>query len=80
MMWDFILIDLNSQGDAVMRYVKGWPKETVLEWLSRFGTFYTGMNFDEGGWGHFRSNFGLPAMFRFTENAELQVRVTSRWL
>ena len=37
-MLDFKLIDLDSQAEAVLRYVKGWTPEEVLNWLSLNGS------------------------------------------
>jgi hypothetical protein len=36
-MSDFVLVDMASQRDAVLCHTKGWTKEHILEWLSRYG-------------------------------------------
>jgi hypothetical protein len=33
----FIIINLLSQSIAVGRYVKGWPKDEILQWLVQRG-------------------------------------------
>ena len=35
---DFVVIDLFSQGRAVQRHVRDWPKHEVLTWLRHWGT------------------------------------------
>lgn len=34
---DFVLIDLYSQREAVLRYVRDWSKEEIFAWLRQHG-------------------------------------------
>jgi hypothetical protein len=34
---EFRVLDLASQAEAVLRHVRGWNRESILDWLSRFG-------------------------------------------
>ena len=33
----FIVIDLESQAGAFSRFVRGWPEQRILVWLSWYG-------------------------------------------
>jgi hypothetical protein len=37
MNFDFVLIDLYSQREAILRYVEGWSKQAVLAWMCQYG-------------------------------------------
>jgi hypothetical protein len=34
---EFRVLDLASQAEDVLRHVRGWDRESILDWLCRFG-------------------------------------------
>ena len=57
----FVLVDLESQAREVAQYVRGWPKEAILAWLSQQGelVYLPAL----GGLYAFRSPVGFRAAF-----------------
>jgi hypothetical protein len=64
---DFVLVDLESQAEAVARYICGWTRARFLAWLSQFGEVRAGPYADTY---FFRSHFGLHTPFRMSEEGD----------
>jgi len=86
----FVLIDLETQAEAVAKYVQGWTKQQFLAWISQFGRL------EENIWKEtisvgdilvepnndvryfFCSFCGLYSTFEITENNELILKLFRR--
>ena len=68
---DFMLIDLDSQADAVARYVWGWKAEDILNWMSQYGSIAKIKNPYDDRLYVLCSMGGIKTPFRFTENDEI---------
>jgi hypothetical protein len=77
-MSDFVLVDLDSQGDAVAEYVKGWMPEDVISWLEMFGTVSKHGSDEHARYSHL-SNCGRRGYFYFTEDGDFVIW-RSGWL
>jgi hypothetical protein len=72
-MAEFILIDLKSQYQEVVTYVKGMTSTEILDWMKKFGEVHKLANpYDESLYS-FISHSGLQANFRINEANELIV-------
>ena len=70
---DFVLIDLNSQAEAVETYVKDWTPDQVMEWMSIYGEVI--LHFEQSDrtcYVHI-SNWNLSCSFVFDDDGQLDV-------
>ena len=65
--YKFCVVDLASQGDAVARHVRSWPKKEILAWLELHGQLYEVQPFSYV----FRAASGLRTGLTFNKNGDL---------
>ena len=75
MNFDFVLIDLYSQRQAVNRYVEGWSKEDILAWMGQYGLVTFLPHLKHESWEHYTLTpaccSSLVSAFYFSAEAEL---------
>ena len=67
---DFVLIDLNTQLEAVNAYVRGWDQSDILRWMRRYGQVYYVELYDMLS---FWSNVGLVTGFWIDDDNQLVI-------
>ena len=60
---NFLIVNLASQADAVASYVRGWPEEHIVRWLSRQGELRMRENAAGETLYSFRSRMGFETQF-----------------
>jgi len=76
---NFVIINLASQAYAVARFVEGWSKEQIIDWLRRQGELngFTDINGKE--YFNFKSKFGFEINFYLNEDEFLFLGDHTTW-
>lgn len=76
---NFLVVNLSAQSDAVSAFVRGWPEEHILAWLSRQGELVK----HSGGSGEefysFRSRMGFADRFSLEGDQFTFIVDSSAW-
>jgi hypothetical protein len=64
----FVLVDLSTQHNEVVKYVEGMTENEVIEWLKVYGDVVKISSPYDSKLYYFRSNAGVQTGFRFDEN------------
>ena len=75
----FTVINLASQADAVARYVEGWSKEKILNWLSCQGELERRTDIYGNEYFSFNSRFGFQVNFFLDSDEFLFVGDHTTW-
>jgi len=70
-MRELLLVDLDAQADEVANYIRGWPIDVVLKWMSKYGVVEQVNRFSDDKLYLFQSARGIRTDFRFDKNSEL---------
>lgn len=72
-MSEFILVDLYTQHNEVIRFVNGMTENEVLDWLKNYGLIRKISSPYDSKLYSFQSNAGIVTGFRFDENGKIVV-------
>lgn len=68
---DFVLVDLDSQADAVAQHIQGWSPKSILDWMNVQGQIQEIPNPYNDRAFVFISKSGIRTRFRFNEKDEI---------
>ena len=68
---EFVLLDLDSQVDAVAQHTQGWSAKSILDWMRQQGQIKEIPNLYNDRAFVFISKSGIHTRFRFTEKDEI---------
>ncbi len=67
----FVLTDLWHQADAILREVRAWPRECILQWLRQYGEVRKVTDLPDDDAFRFQSRWGPDAVFELSETGRM---------
>ena len=67
----FVLVDLSTQHNEVLKYVEGMTENEVLDWMKNYGDIIKIASPYDSKLYSFQSNSGIQTGFRFDEDGKI---------